>query len=63
METAAKRILRERQATPENLFVIERQNLQSCAPSYINKNQECLWNINFVTPHNLGLYEEVGGAI
>lgn len=58
---AAKRFLKERQATPEQLFAKETSHLLPLASTYQPKKTESYQYIDLVQPHDLAIYEQVGG--
>jgi transposase len=60
-QIAAKRFLKERQATPEQLFTQEASHLLSLAPAYRQETWESSRYFDLVRPHDLTIYEQVGG--
>lgn len=60
-QIAAKRFLKERRTTPEKLFVEEAKHLQSLAPTYLLHKEPSKWHIDVIQPHDLAIYEQIGG--
>ncbi len=60
-EIAAKRFLKERGTTPEKLFSQENRHLLPLAPVYQLRKSRSNWYIDIVQPHDLSIYEKVGG--
>jgi len=60
-QVAVKRILRERKASPEQLFIKEASHLLPLALAYKYGSLGSNRYLDLVQPHNLEIYEQVGG--
>ena len=60
LEIAAKRFLKERASTPEQLFSQENQHLLSLVTTYFPSHHKGRWQEDIVQPHNLAIYEKIG---
>jgi transposase len=61
-QIAARRFLKERGATPGDLFLQEIEHLQPLATAYLPYKPQCNWHIDMIQPHDLAIYEQIGGA-
>lgn len=60
-QIALKRFLKERQATPEQLFAKESSHLLPPASAYLPRQSGCNRYPDLIRPHDLTIYEQVGG--
>jgi len=60
-QIAARRFLKEREATPESLFLQEIKHLQPLVSAYLPYKAACNWHIDMIQPHDLTIYEQIGG--